>query len=246
MAHQEKSKNKIALLGHGIFTSATFKVISENFNVVARQDADCYVVANYGKILSKDELNNLKFGAINLHGSILPKYRGSSPVQTAIINNESRTGLTIIKMDEKIDHGPILKIIETKILSDDTTQDILSKLDALASRVIVDILNRIFTRNIKPIAQDHKNATYTNKITNPIIIPINANSNIIYLNYRAYSYEPGLFIKLQDNNLLKIIHAKYTNTFVPLIVQRPGKKPVSYNEFLNGYRGKEIIFTDKL
>jgi len=105
---------------------------------------DFIVVVAYGKIIPKEILTIPKYGCINIHGSILPKYRGASPVQSAIKNGESETGLTIMYMDEKMDEGDILQIQKISIDSDDTSPDIFEKFVEIGPKVLVDTLEKVF------------------------------------------------------------------------------------------------------
>lgn len=240
MAKQNPTNIKLCLLGHSSFAEPSFAILKKKFKIVEQKDADCLVVANYGKILSKDELSKPKFGVINIHGSILPKYRGSSPVQTAIANGDKSTGITLIKMDEQVDHGPILAKVKMSIDGADTTELLLQKMGQKSAEIILPTLIKYINFSLKPIIQKHKNATYTKKITkDDATLAPSVNQRKIYNYYRAYHKEPGLFIKIDSRNEIKIISAELIDDkFVPLIVQKTGKKPMSYNEFLNGWRDR--------
>ena len=232
------SKIKLALLGHGDFATPSFEILKKHFKIVKQNEADCLIVANYGKILTAIELKKPKFGAINLHGSLLPKYRGASPVQTSIANGDKITGVSIIKMDTLVDHGAILAAKQINIDQDDTTPELLKKLGSIAANLILKVVVDYLTGKLNLIVQNASLATYCQKIDRSIILDYKDNQQKIYNYYRAYSKEPGLFIKLEDGSLLKIINAKITDKFVPILVQKPGKKIVSYLNFLNGYRNK--------
>lgn len=230
---------KIALLGQGPFAKPSFDLISQEFQITSQGEADCLLVANYGKILTLNELNQPKYGSVNIHGSILPKYRGSSPIQTAIANGDKSTGITIIKMDEKVDHGPILATDSIDIGADDTTSTLRIKLGQIASHIIVSTLNDYFLGKIKPIVQDESKATLTRKIDfkNTELNP-KTDPQTLYNQFRAYRDEPGAYIRLGNDQILKIIDANLIEgKFLPIQVQREGKKPVKYEDFLNGYHG---------
>ncbi len=230
---------KLTLLGHGPFARPAFEALVKQFEIVTQDKADCLIVANYGKILSPIELHQPLFGAINIHGSVLPHYRGASPIQTAIKNDESETGVTIIVMDEKVDHGPMLGSATAVISPDDTTESMRIKLGLLAVPLLLKTLPLYFSGNIPPIAQNEKDATFTNKISaKDTLLDLNWPGIRLYNYFRAYGQEPGVFIQLDGQDQLKILEALLVdNQFTPTIVQRSGRKPVSYTDFLRGYRG---------
>lgn len=228
-------KIKIALLGHGNFAKPSFDIIKKKYKIVDQLEADCIIVANYGKILSPQEINRPKFGVINLHGSLLPKYRGPCPVQSTIANGDQQTGITIIKIDEKVDHGPILVQKKIKITNTDTTESLLVKLGCLCAENILLTLKKYFTGHLKLEEQDHSLATFTSK-QDKIIMDPSDNPKLLNI-VRAYAKEPGVFIKLKNNQLIKIISAKKSNNkFIPDLVQIPGKKILKYSDFINGYK----------
>lgn len=229
---------KLALLGHGSFAQPAFDELKKKYEIVEPQDADCLIVANYGHILTQTELNKPKFGAINLHGSILPNYRGSSPIQTAIANGDTKTGVTIIKMDDKVDHGPILGFSETEIEPTDTTESLRAKLGRVAEPLLLSLLEEYFSDKLILAEQDEESATHTHKLsmeTTTFTADISAEK--LYNYYRAYHEKPGLYINLEGDQIIKIIQASYENgSFKPEIVQRLGKNPLPYSDFLLGYR----------
>lgn len=124
--------------------------------------ADIYIVASYGLIIPQEILDTPRLGALNLHPSLLPKYRGSSPIQAAILNGNTETGVTIIKMDKEVDHGPILGNSKFQIPNAKMTYTALhNQLADQAARLLIDILPKYVSGEIKPQAQDDGRATYT-------------------------------------------------------------------------------------
>ena len=234
----QKSDYKLALLGHGDLAFLIFTSLERSFTVVDTADADCIIVANYGKILSKDEISRPKFGAVNIHPSLLPKYRGPTPVQTAIENGDVESGYTIYKLDDKIDHGEILFQGKMLIGEDETTDQFFSNVAKLCSEILPSILIKYFTGNIVPTKQDDTHATFTNKIKDRIIIDKIEDNIKVYNLIRAYGKEPGVFVNIDGNSKLKIITANFVNAkIVPTLVQREGGKQMSLQEFLKGYYG---------
>ena len=125
---------------------------------------DIMVTAAYGQILSQDVLNIAKFGVINVHASILPKYRGASPIQTAIINGDTETGVTIMKTETGLDTGDIIDIVKTPIFENETAGELTDRLADLGSDLLLEVLFNIEHGTAKFIPQEHFNATITSKI----------------------------------------------------------------------------------
>jgi methionyl-tRNA formyltransferase len=120
-------------------------------------DADVAVVVAYGRILPDDYLDAFKFGAVNVHFSLLPKYRGAAPVNWAIVNGETVTGVTTMKMDSGLDTGDVLLQVETDIREKENSADLMVRLAEIGAEVLIDTIARI--DEIKPIPQDHSLAT---------------------------------------------------------------------------------------
>ncbi len=123
--------------------------------------ADAFVVVSYGKILPKKLLDIPAFGGVNVHASILPAYRGASPISAAIAAGEKETGVTIMVMDEKMDEGPILHIAHLPISDDDTTDSLTPKLAKLGGDEIVPTLKAYLSGALAPKPQEHAQASYT-------------------------------------------------------------------------------------
>jgi methionyl-tRNA formyltransferase len=126
-----------------------------------RLKADAYVVVSYGKILPKAVLELPPYGGINVHGSVLPSYRGASPISAAIAAGEKETGISIMKMDEKLDEGPVLAVSKLPIKDDDTTETLSARLAKTAAELLVPTLKLYLEDQLTPKPQDHALATYT-------------------------------------------------------------------------------------
>ena len=125
-------------------------------------EADIYIVAAYGKIIPVDIINSPKFGSLNIHPSLLPRWRGPSPIQYTILNGDEETGVTIIKMDEKMDHGPI--VIKSKVKNQKSKIDYKKLHDELAklgAELLIETLPKWLAGEIKPISQNEAEATYS-------------------------------------------------------------------------------------
>jgi len=131
---------------------------------------DVIVVAAYGKILPKDILDCPKYGCINVHGSLLPKYRGSAPIQWSVINGDSETGVTIMQMNEGLDTGDILYVKAIPIAIDDTAESMFEKLSALGADMIVDAMDMVERGELTPIKQDDSLATYAPMLDKKIAV----------------------------------------------------------------------------
>jgi methionyl-tRNA formyltransferase len=122
---------------------------------------DLIVVAAYGQIIPKSILDIPRHGCLNVHPSLLPRWRGPSPIQYAILNNDRKTGVTIILIDEKIDHGPILGQREIIIDKDETGKTLYEKLADLGTRLLLETIFRLEKGLVKPRSQDEEKATYS-------------------------------------------------------------------------------------
>lgn len=123
-------------------------------------EADLYIITAYGKIIPKDILDLPKLGALNIHPSLLPRWRGPSPIQYTVLSGDTETGITIIKMDELMDHGPILAQRELEI-SKTTYKELHDKLAKLGARLLIETIPKWIAGEIKPVPQNEAEATYS-------------------------------------------------------------------------------------
>jgi methionyl-tRNA formyltransferase len=123
--------------------------------------ADIAVVAAYGRLLPPPVLRAFPLGCVNAHGSLLPKYRGASPIQTAIMEREKETGITIIQMNEEMDAGDIIHAAKAEIGRDETAGELFGRLAGIAAAAALEALSLISSRRAKPVKQDETAATYT-------------------------------------------------------------------------------------
>ena len=157
---------KECALKHGIEAFQPEKIKTpESVAELKKYDADIYVVAAFGQLLSQEVLDIPKFGCVNIHASLLPKYRGAAPIQQAIIDGEEETGVTIMQMALGMDTGDILVTESLKIEDEDTGGSLFDKLSELGGRLIVKALPMIENGEITPIPQDEAKATKCGKIT---------------------------------------------------------------------------------
>ncbi|MDC3089930.1 methionyl-tRNA formyltransferase [Candidatus Pelagibacter sp.] len=137
---------------------------AKEYEFIKNLDADLAVVVAYGQIIPEKFLNLTKMGFVNIHGSILPKWRGAAPIQRSIMNLDKETGISIMKLTNKLDGGPVSNIYKIKLDQNDNAEVISKKLSFLAAEKIVDEVDNILEGKAKFIDQDHLKASYAKKI----------------------------------------------------------------------------------
>ncbi len=233
---------KIIFLGTPPYVRPIREVLEKHFTIVdSLDDADLAVVASYGRILTKYELNLPKFGCINVHPSLLPKYRGPSPIQAAILNGDKTSGITIIKMDEKIDHGPIIYQEALELSDDDNFQTLSKKMFQRAAEILPKIIQDFVSGKSNQIPQNHDKATHCERLTRksgyfPIENP--PSKEKLDRMIRAYYPWPGVWTRW-GVKIVKFLpsssHPELDSGSMKFVVQMEGKKPISFKDFLNGY-----------
>ena len=136
----------------------------EEYEFLKNLNADLAIVVAFGQIIPKEYLSLTKNGFINIHASILPKWRGAAPIQRSIMNLDTETGISIMKINEELDSGPISNIYKIKLDQNLNAQEVTEKLSLLAANKILDNVDDIFDGNSNFIDQDHSKATYAKKI----------------------------------------------------------------------------------
>jgi len=215
--------------------TCSLEINDKLINVIKKLKPDLGVVANFGVILPEKLIKIFPKGILNIHPSLLPKYRGPTPVQSAILNGEIKTGVTLIKIDSKIDHGPIIDREEFKLKPSDNSQKALYELFEKGAVLLRKNLNDYFTGNIKPKPQNHAQATFTRVLKREDgFVNVSKFPSFEKLDrmIRAYFPWPGVWtrLRLSSGGQAKIIK------FLPnKQIQVEGKKEMSYKDFLNGY-----------
>jgi len=216
------------------------------------------VVAAFGQILKKEVLEIPRLGCLNVHASLLPRWRGASPIQAAILHGDTTTGVTIMKMDIGLDNGPILTLREFSIKENMTGGELSHELSILGARALVDILPSYVNRMIVPYPQDESNATYSKKIMkNDGRLDFSQPAHELARKVQAFNPWPGTFFELGEK-LIKVHQAHAHDTFVaepaghyivngkPAIgtsngllvidlIQPAGKQAMEGSSYLNGY-----------
>lgn len=224
-------------------------------------EPDLVVVVAYGKLLPADFLTYPKYGCINIHASILPKYRGASPIHWSVINGDKETGVTAMQMDEGLDTGDILHVKKIPIGENDTTEQMFEKLAFLGAETLMETIDMIESDSLTPIKQDESKATKVGLLTKEMsVIDWNDSAKNIHNKIRGLYSWPGASTKfngkilkihssvLSDkagNNIAgeiidcngKIIVCCGDNHCVELkTIQLEGKKRMDSASFLNGVK----------
>lgn len=203
-------------------------------------DYDLGILASYGEIISQEVINSFSQGILVIHPSLLPKLRGSSPIQTAIANNDEITGVTVFKMDEKMDHGPVISQFKEEILNTDTFETLRTRLFEKSANFLIDLIEPYIKQKIKPKEQNHNEATYTKMVSKQdgFVDLKNDDAIKIEAKLRAYSPWPGIWT-FHNEKRLKILKAHLElGRLILDEVQLEGKNPVSYKQFQEGYMSK--------
>ena len=217
-------------------------------------NVDLVVVVAYGQIIPKNFLSLAKFGFINIHASLLPKWRGAAPIQRAIMNEDKKIGISIMKVEEKLDSGPVLISKEFDLNREITFGEIEKKLSEVGANLLLESLKIIERGNPKFVNQDHSKATYAKKIDkNETKINWSVDANKIIAHIHGLSPSPGAWFQYQ-NERFKVLKAKisYENgksgqvldeeltvgcgsgAIQILELQRQGKNKQTTKEFLLG------------
>jgi methionyl-tRNA formyltransferase len=180
----------------------------EAFDALRTLTIDVSVVASFGQIIPDRILSIASHGAVNVHASILPTYRGASPIAAVIAHGEKETGITIMKMDAKMDHGPVLEIKKEPIASDDTSETLGKRLAELGAHTLPDVLIAYVAGSLAPVEQDHTKATFVKLLTREDgkLDWTKTAKGIEHL-VRAYNPWPGTYAMFEEKRL-KILRAQ--------------------------------------
>ena len=209
---------------------------------------DLIIVSSYGQIIPKEILDIPSLKCLNIHPSLLPKYRGPSPIQTTILNGDGITGITIMLMDEKMDHGSIVSQIKIDIKPDENYQTLEKRLSQESSEFLIKTLPQYLNNELEPKEQDESEATYTEILKREDgQIDIKKSAQEIEKKIKAFYPWPGTWMYLNEKRI-KILKAKSVKNkteatietgkdFLLLeIVQPEGKKQMTGEEFFRGHK----------
>jgi len=226
----------------------------EELKIFKELSPDIVVVVAYGQIISKNFLNIAKFGFINIHASLLPKWRGAAPIQRAIMNGDKKIGVSIMKIEEKLDSGPVLASKEIELGQNATHGEIEKTLSVMGANLLVENLKRLERGNSKFIGQVHSEATYAKKIDKgETKINWSLDATKVLAHIHGLSPIPGAWFEY-ENERFKVLRAKIStvngkpsyvlddnltvacksNSIQILELQRQGKNKQTAKEFLLG------------
>jgi methionyl-tRNA formyltransferase len=199
---------KLAAMRLGIPVEAPEKARAPEFvDRIRELDADFLLVASYGQILSQKLLDAAKHGGINLHGSILPKYRGAAPIQRAILDGEPETGITLMQMDKGMDSGAMIEIARTPIGPDETYGELQDRLALIAAELALKWLDRLAAGDYPRVVQNHEAMTLAPKVEKAEAeLKVSESAELAYRRFRAFTPAPGPFLRAATG-MLKIKEA---------------------------------------
>lgn len=227
-------------------------------NFLNKINFDIGIVVAYGKLIPKEILNLSKYGFINIHASLLPKYRGAAPIQRSLINQDKETGISFMKIIEKLDSGPVCKKYKIAINKNENYNSLLARLSSLAEDNVIEIIEQIIENKIKFFEQNEHEASYAKKIEKSDgKINWNESAELIQAKVNALNPNPGGWF-IFDNERYKILRADISltdgqpgevinddfivgcgNKSLKIIeIQRQGKKPQNSKDFLMGSKIK--------
>jgi len=238
-------------LGIPVRTPASLRDPDEQQSFAAL-DLDVAVVAAYGLILPQPILDTPRHDCLNVHGSILPRWRGAAPIQRAILAGDERTGITIMGMERGLDTGPMFLIRETPI-DRKTAGELTTELARLGATMIVEVLEKL--DEIKPVLQPEAGVTYASKIEkHEARLDFSGSAEALERQVRAFNPSPGAYFEHEGERIKvlradpvagsgepgtvlddKLIIACGTGALAPMLVQRAGRGPMSAAELLRGF-----------
>ena len=231
----------------------------EEYEYLKELNADIAIVVAYGQIIPKEILTLTKKGFINIHASLLPKWRGAAPIQRSIMNLDKQTGISIMKINEKLDTGPVCNSYKLDITDNDNAEILSDKLSALAAEKIIDNIDDILEDNLEFKGQLHEDATYANKIEKSEgKIDWNNSAESIVGKINGLYPSPGAWF-IYNGERYKVLKAKISNgagnvgavlddyleisckykSIKILEIQRQGRRPQNINEFMFGSQIKK-------
>jgi methionyl-tRNA formyltransferase len=233
--------------------------------------ADFFVIVAYGQILKLPVIETPKYGCINIHSSLLPRWRGAAPIHSALLAGDEETGITTMRIVPKLDAGDMLMQAKTKISPEDTAQTLHDRLSLMGADLIMPTLNGIVDASINPVVQDESLVTYAHKLTKEMeAVSPQKTVKEIDLQVRALNPWPGTRIETTTGLKIKIKSGKPSvkrnigkqgqlliesgslllqcadGAYEISILQEEGKKAVPSSDFLNGIKNRNIPFPQEV
>lgn len=268
---QPSPVKKVALeAGVPVFTPEKVS-LPEEVEKLKSYEADFFVIVAYGQILKLSVIEAPKFGCINIHSSLLPRWRGAAPIHCALLAGDEETGITTMKIVPKLDAGDMLMQAKTKITDNDTAESLHDRLSVMGADLIMPTLNGMVDGTIKPVVQDESKVTYAHKLTKEMeaISPMKSVREID-LQVRGLNPWPGTRIETTAGLKIKIKTGKPSEkknvgktgelvvqgnalllqcadgAFEITALQEEGKKAVPTSDFLNGIKNRNIPFPQEV
>lgn len=244
--------------------------INKETSRILQEDVDLIVTAAYGQFISKALLEHPRYKAINVHGSLLPKYRGGAPIQRALINGEKKTGISIIYMTVKMDAGAILMQKEIEIRETDNQDSLFERLSLLGSEMILDVIDNLEAGTITALPQKEEEVSFAYNLTKEDeLLDFSKTALEVYNRIRGLAANPGAYFQM-DGQAIKVYQARLANYQTDIRpgvivnitkdsfdiscakgsviqiteIQMPSKKRLMVRDFLNG-NGRNIIIKNK-
>ena len=230
------------------------KLDNKTFEIMKSYNPDLIIVMAYGLIIPSNILDLPKFGCINIHVSLLPRWRGASPIEHTLLSGDNETGISIIKIINKLDAGPILVQKKIQVEEKMNKEELTNNLVTVGTKLLIDFLPDLFDRKVVEQNQNEKQVTYASKINSTMTkINFNSTSTKVFNQIRAYSPNPGAWFSYK-NERIKILSASITDTkskpdiiasekfelgcldkcILPTYIQREGKKVMTIEDFIRG------------
>jgi len=240
-------------------TPVSLKNNKEEYEYLKKLNADIAIVVAYGQIIPKEILGLTKKGFINIHASLLPKWRGAAPIQRSIMNLDKQTGISIMKINEKLDTGPVCNFYKLNIINNDNAEIISDKLSVLAAEKILDNIDKILEDKLEFKEQAHEKATYADKIEKlEGKIDWNSSAESVIGKINGLYPSPGAWF-IHNGERYKVLKAEIGNgagkiglilddyleisccdkSIKILEIQREGKRPQNIKEFMLGSQIKK-------
>lgn len=215
---------------HNIPTLQPEKFDQETLDQLRKIETDILIVTSYGKIIPQSVLDIPASGVLNVHPSLLPKYRGSSPIESAILADDKETGVTIMQMDNKMDHGPI--VVQEKVSFEEWPEkkEVYATLSKVGGQALAACIPDVISGTATLTEQDHARASFTQKfVKQDGQLDLTDDPRRNFLKYRAFDPWPGTFFFDDNKKRVKIIKASFEDgDFLIKRVVPEGKKEVDY------------------
>ena len=222
---------------HKISVLSPEKIDAETIEEIKAYNCDYAIVVAYGKMLPQTLIDSFPKGMLNVHYSLLPKYRGASPVESALLHGETETGVTIQKLVLAMDAGDILVQENIAIENEETAPLLKERLIAIGSQMLIELLPKFEAGAVTPIPQKHEQATFAKKIKKEEReIDLQADAQKNWNKYRAYAEAPSTYFYIVKNGIkvrVKIVTAQLVNgIFMPLRIIPEGKNVMDFTQFI--------------